>query len=272
MGHTRVMYNRDLLMCRPTYFRIAYQINPYMDPSQQPDPRALKDEYKFIVSARVAASRTVRFLDADPDQPDMTYTANQALIRSKKAVLGNLPPERADEVGFLQPWLEAHGYEVIRCPYRFSGQGDCLPTGTGAVIKGREWRSDPRSDDFIREALGYEIIPIHTISDAWYDNDLVFGIIKPGLIAVAWDVLDEDSIRTLRARDDLEFIDVSLAEAKNFVCNLVSDGETVVMPEGGPELAAELEDRGLTVVQTPIDQLKLGGGAVRCTTLALDAR
>jgi N-dimethylarginine dimethylaminohydrolase len=171
----------------------------------------------------------------------------------------------------LRPWLEAHGFKVYECPYRFSGQGDCLPTGTGAVIKGRQWRSDPRSDDFIRETLGYEIIPVHTISDEWYDNDLVFGIIRPGLVAVAWDALDEVSQATLRARDDLEFIDVALGEAKNFVCNLVSDGETVVMPEGGPLLAAELQRRGLSVVEKSIDQLKLGGGAIRCTTLALDA-
>ena len=266
------MYNHDLLMCRPSYFRIAYQINPYMDPSVQPDPWALKDEYKTIVAAHIAAGRTVRFLDPHPDQPDMTYTANQALIRGKKAVLGNLPPERAGEIPHLRTWLQAAGYEVIDCPYRFSGQGDCLPTGTGAVIKGREWRSDPQGDDFIREALGYEIIPIRTISDAWYDNDLVFGIIRPGLVAVAWDALDEASIRTLRSRTDLEYIDVSLDEARNFACNLVSDGTTVVMPEGGPRLAAELRLRGLSVLEVPIDQLKLGGGAVRCTTLALDAR
>jgi N-dimethylarginine dimethylaminohydrolase len=265
------MYNRTLLMCRPNFFRIAYQINPYMDVSLQPDPRQLAAEYKQIVAAHIEAGRTVRFMDPDPDQPDMTYTANQALIRGKKAVLGNLPPERAGETKFLRSWLEAAGYEVLDCPYRFSGQGDALPTGTGAVLKGREWRSDPRSDDFIREALGYEIIPIHTISDAWYDDDLVFGVIKPGLIAVAWDALDEPSQRLLRARTDLEYIDVSLAEAKNFVCNLVSDGRTVIMPEGGPQLTAELENRGFTVVARPIDQLKLGGGAIRCTTLALDA-
>jgi N-dimethylarginine dimethylaminohydrolase len=265
------MYNRTLLMCRPNFFRIAYQINPYMDRSRQPDPRALKAEYKDILAAHIAAGRTVRFIDPDPDQPDMTYTANQALIRGKSAVLGNLPPERAGETALLRPWLEAHGFKVYECPYRFSGQGDCLPTGTGAVIKGRQWRSDPRSDDFIRETLGYEIIPVHTISDEWYDNDLVFGIIRPGLVAACWDALDEVSQATLRARDDLEFIDVALGEAKNFVCNLVSDGETVVMPEGGPLLAAELQRRGLSVVEKSIDQLKLGGGAIRCTTLALDA-
>ncbi len=265
------MYNRDLLMCRPDYFRIAYQINPYMDPSIQPDPELLNAEYNNIVAAHLAAGRRIRFLEPDPDQPDMTYTANQALIRGKKAVLGNLPPQRAGEIAFQRPWLEAAGFEVIDCPFRFSGQGDAIPTGTGAILKGRQWRSDPRSDDFIHDALGYEIIPIHTISDAWYDDDLVVSAIKPGLIAVAWAALDEPSQQLLRARTDLEYIDVTLAEAKNFACDLVSDGTTVIMPEGSPLLAAELERRGLTVITQPISQLKLGGGGIRCTTLALDA-
>lgn len=258
-------------MCRPRYFRIAYQINPYMNTAAQPDPRELKTQYADIVAAHINAGRTVRFLDPSPEQPDMTYTANQALVRGKKVVLGNLPPERAGEIELLRGWLTTAGYEVIECPYRFSGQGDCMPTGTGAVLKGREWRSDPRSDDFVHDALGYEIIPVQTISDAWFDNDLVFGVIKPGLVAVAWAALDEPSQIRLRARDDLEFIDVSLTEAENFACNFVSDGETIVMPEGGPTLARELRNRGFQVVERSIDQLKLGGGGIGCISLALDA-
>ncbi len=54
-------------------------------------------------------------------------------------------------------------------------------------------------------------------------------------------------------------------------CNLVSDGTTVIMPTGSPKLAADLEKAGLDVVQKSIEQLWTGGGAVRCTSLALDA-
>jgi N-dimethylarginine dimethylaminohydrolase len=265
------MYNRELLMCRPDFFRIAYQINPYMNPAVQPDPEVLKAEYDAIVAAHEGAGRKVHFVEPDPAQPDMTYTANVALIRGRTAVLGNLPPERAGEIAHTERWLTAAGYDVIACPYRFSGQGDAVPTGTGAVLKGRDWRSDPRSDDFIADALGYDVIPIRTISDAWYDDDLVFGVIAPGLIAVCWDALDSASQARLRARTDLEFIDVSLAEAQDFVCNLVSDGHTVVMSAGHGGLRRELVKRGFTVVTRATSQLKLGGGGIRCTALALDA-
>ena len=265
------LYNRNLLMCRPDFFRIAYQINPYMDTSAQPDEAALSSEYAAIVAAHEAAGRTLRFIDPDPAWPDMVYTANVALVRGKKAVMAHLPAERAGEVDLAAAWLKVNGYEVTACPYLFSGQGDALSTGTGAVIKGRGWRSDPRSDDFVADALGYEVIPVQSVSPEWYDIDLSMGIIRPGLIAVCLETLDEASQQRLASRDDLRLIPVPLAEAKRAALNLVSDGTTVIMPTGAPELAANLKAEGLAVVELSIEQLWKGGGGIRCTTLALDA-
>lgn len=258
-------------MCRPDFFRIEYQINPYMDLSKQPDHKKLVAEYEAIVKAHTDAGRTVRFVDAVEGQPDMTYTANQALIRGKKAVLANLPKERAGELLYTKSWLEQNGYEVIDCPYLFSGQGDALPTGTGAVIKGRGWRSDPKSDDFVAEALGYRVIPIQTIGPQWYDNDLTIGILKPGMLAVCLDALDKPSQDRLLSESELQIIPVSLAEAEKAACNLVSDGTTIIMPAGSPELGSKLEKAGFTVIAKSIEQLWTGGGAIRCTSLALDA-
>jgi N-dimethylarginine dimethylaminohydrolase len=252
------MYNRNLLMCRPDFFKIAYQLNPYMDVSKQPDHELLMKEYEAIVAAHVAAGRRVEFVDPVDGLPDMTYTANQALIRGKKAVLANLPAERAGELAYTKTWLQDNGYEVFDCPYLLSGQGDSLPTGTGAVIKGRGWRSDPKSDDFVREKLRY-------------DNDLVFGILKPGLIAVCFEALDAPSQELIRSRTDFETIEVNIDEARLGACNLVSDGNTITMMDKAPQLAANLRQLGFEVVELPITQLWLGGGGIRCTTLALDA-
>lgn len=266
------MYNHELLMCRPDHFRIAYAINPYMHPDgPQPKSNLVHAEYDAFVAAHRAAGRTLHFIEPDPAFPDMTFTANHAVIRGKRAVLANLPPERAGEVAHSRRWLEAHGYEVVECPYLFSGQGDALPTGTGAVIKGRGWRSDPRTDALVADALGYEVIPVRTVGPEWYDVDLTIGVLRPGLIAACLDALDADSQATLRY-SGLDIIPVSLHEAKHFALNLVSDGLTVTLPERAPQLEAELTRRGLTVVPLKNTQLWLAGGGVRCTTLALDAK
>ncbi|MEO7617986.1 MAG: amidinotransferase, partial [Candidatus Saccharibacteria bacterium] len=75
----------------------------------------------------------------------------------------------------------------------------------------------------------------------------------------------------IRSREDLKTIEVELEEAEKGACNLVSDGKTVTMMDGAPKLAANLRELGFTVVELPITQLWLGGGGIRCTTLALDA-
>jgi N-dimethylarginine dimethylaminohydrolase len=266
------MYNRELLMCLPTYFKIAYAINPWMDPSHQPDQPLLEAEYAALIASHELAGRTVHFINPEPGWPDMTFTANQALVRGKRALLGNLPPQRAGETPHTRHWLEAHGYEVVDCSYLFSGQGDAVPTGTGAVLKGRGWRSDPRSDAVVREVLGYDIIPIKTVSAEWYDCDMVFGIIAPGVVAVCLEALEPDSQKLLHSRDDLELIPVSLAEARAFALNLVSDGTTVTLADGATTLKATLIERGLTVMSRSVSQLMLSGGGIRCTTLALDAK
>jgi len=257
-------------MCRPDYFRIAYQINPYMHTSSQPEAEKLAPEYAAIVAAHEAAGRKLHFIEPDPAWPDMVYTANTALIRGKKAVLANLPKERAGEVKLAGEWLRAHGFETFACPVMFSGQGDALPTGTGAVIKGRGWRSHPDSDNFVAKTLGYEVIPVRSVSAQWYDIDLSIGVVKPGVIAVCLDTLDDESQLLLASRSDLRIIPVSLEEAQKAALNLVSDGTTVTITTGVPNLAAALRAEGLTVIERSIEQLWKGGGGLRCTTLALD--
>lgn len=264
------MYNQELLMCRPDYFRIAYQINPYMHFSSQPDPDALAPEYAAIVASHEALGRKLHFIEPDPAWPDMVFTANVALVRGKKAVLANLPKERAGEVELAAVWLRAHGFETFACPVLFSGQGDALPTGTGAVIKGRGWRSHPDSDKFVADTLGYEIIPVRSVSAQWYDIDLSIGIIKPGVIAVCLETLDDESQELLASRSDLRIIPVSLEEAQNAALNLVSDGSTVIIKTGVPDMAEALRAEGMTVIERSIHELWKGGGGIRCTTLALD--
>ena len=264
------MYNQELLMCRPDFFRIAYQINPYMDICSQPDPAILVPEFAAIVAAHEALGRKLHFIEPDDAWPDMVFTANVALIRGKKAVMANLPKERGGEVELAAVWLRAHGFETIACPVLFSGQGDALPTGTGAVIKGRGWRSHPDSDKLVADTLGYEIIPVQSVSAQWYDIDLSIGIIKPGVIAVCLETLDAVSQERLISRSDLRIIPVSLKDAQNAALNLVSDGVTVIIKTGVPDMAASLRAEGMIVVERSIQELWKGGGGIRCTTLALD--
>lgn len=261
--------NKHLLVSDANNFKIAYEINPYMHQSDQPDLQKVVQQHQAILQAHRDAGRTLEYLPSAPECPDMVYTANSSLTRGNKVVLSKFPPERQPETPHYRKWFNDHGWEVIEPPYLFSGQGDALPLGN-RVLMGAGWRTDPRMHTFIAEQLGYEVISVQTLSDRWYDLDLAVSILREDLIAFCPEAFDEQSIQKLKAIPGVNYIIVSLDEAQKFGCNLVSDGTTVVMGNDAPELAAAIEAHGLKTIRCATDQLAKGGGAIRCTSLALD--
>ncbi len=261
--------NRHLLVSDADNFSVEFEINPYMHKVDQPDWGEAVREHEAIVSAHVGAGRTVEYIPTVSGCPDMVYTANAALIRGGRAILSRLPAEREPETPHYRRWLTEHGYQIVDAPYRFSGQGDSLAFGS-RLFAGSGWRTDPAMHRVIAETLGYEIVPVRTISDRWYDIDLAIAVITPETIAWCPEAFDAASGRAIRELAGIELIDVSIDEAEKFALNLVSDGTTVTMTTGAPRLRESLRNRGYQVIELRTEELKKGGGGVRCTALALD--
>ncbi|GAA1207885.1 dimethylarginine dimethylaminohydrolase family protein [Prauserella alba] len=261
--------NTHLMVSDAEHFRIDYEINPYMNTEDQPDTGAAVAEHDAIIEAHRKAGRTVERMPSAEDCPDMVFTANAALVRRGRAVLGRPPAARANETEHYRRWLERRGFEVIDAPYAFSGQGDALPCGD-ILLAGSGWRTDPRMHAFLGERLGYDVVPLRTVDRRWYDLDLAVAVIgNPHTIAWCPEALDRPSRERIR-KLGLELIEVSREEAEHFALNLISDGDTVTMTRSAPRFAATLRDRGLRVVELPTTELAKGGGGVRCTALTLE--
>ena len=260
--------NGRLLVSDAAHFRVDYEINPYMHTGVQPDPAAAVAEHRTIVAAHRAAGRHIEYVPSAAECPDMVFTANAAVVRGDRAVLGSPPPERKAELPYFQEWLLEHGYEIIEAPYSFSGQGDALACGN-LLLAGHGQRTDVRMHEVLAEELGYHVVPLRTVSSRWYDLDLAVAVIDAHTVAYCPQALDEPGGRLLRGLG-LDVIEVSIEEAASFGLNLISDGVTVTMAGKAPHLAGELRDRGLQVVELDITELAKGGGGVRCTALTLD--
>jgi N-dimethylarginine dimethylaminohydrolase len=261
--------NSELLVSDASHFRVDYEINPYMDTAVQPDAGAAIAEHRAIVAAHLAAGRRVEYLPSAPQCPDMVFTANAAVVRGGRAVLGCPPPQRKAEIPYFRQWLAGRGLEVIEAPYAFSGQGDALACGD-VLLTGYGQRTDERMLAVLARELDYEVVPLRTVSSRWYDLDLAVGVICPDMLAYCPQALDALSLRTLRGLG-VELIEVPVQEAARFALNLVSDGSTVTMTRGAPRLAAALRERGLKVVGLGTSELAKGGGGIRCTALTLDS-
>lgn len=262
--------NSELVMCEPTYYRIDYEINPYMDVAVQPDPVTALHEHSAIAAAHEAAGRRVWAIPAAPECPDMVYTANMALVRGNRAVLGEPPPLRKAEIPYMRDWLTEHGINVLQAPFPFSGQGDALACGD-LLFLGYGQRTDRRMQQLLADYLDYEVVPLCTVNPLWYDLDLAMAVLNPSAVAYYPAALDARSRRGLRGLG-LELIEVCSDEANEFALNLISDGLTVTMTTGAPRLAADLRTLGLRVVELDTTQLRLGGGGIRCTALTLNGK
>lgn len=290
-----LLQNRHVLMSDTVYFNNEQHINPYYH-DESIDTDIASEEHDNIVQLLAGAGVSVTLVPSPAGSQDGVYTANWALVRDGVAILARLPDARKAEEDHAEEVLTKMNIDVRRVPdgLKFSGQGDALACGN-FLFCGKGYRSDEAAQKFAADTLGYERIQLQTVPEldsdgnpvinsasGWadsffYDIDLALAVIKPptetekGLIAYCPDAFTDESRQILEWFDEVDKIEVSLEEAEQaFACNLVSTGETVVMSENAPNLRAELESRGLTVVSPSITELVKGGGYIRCTSLCLD--
>jgi len=265
-------------------------INAFEDTSNQPNPEVAQAEHQAAATAFQEAGIVVEQIASPLDCQDGVFTANWGLTWGGKALLSKLPNLRQAEEPAAEVALQALGFETQRAGVLFSGQGDAMIIGSKRVLIGNGYRTDPAVANGIRDWLGLEVIVVRAkpkrrwfgmgpavrnkVTGLWdsyyYDLDMAVAVIRPDLLAVCFDALTSEGRRAIRGLRDVEIIPVSEREAKNgLACNLVSTGDTVVMSDEAPQLAAHLEGHHLRVVQLSNRELRKSGGGFRCMSLSL---
>lgn len=276
-----------MLVSGADYFADDFKINPYYG-DKKIDVERAKAEHATIVECFRQAGIDVVQVEPPVGCQDGVYTANWALVKDGKAVMSRLPAARKDEEPYAFDVLTKLNISAIMppSPYLYSGQGDSLVCGK-YLFGGSGYRSDRQAQEFAARELGLELVQLHTIPqlDAegreyvnpatnhadsfFYDLDLALAVIDEDCIAYCPEAFDAASQEKLAALP-IEKILVDFEEAvKGFACNMVSTGETAIMSAHAPKLQAELERRGLKTITPEIEELKKGGGYIRCISLAL---
>ena len=281
------MINSKILVSDANFFADDHKINPYYSDTTINHQQA-KLEHQALVKCFRQAGINVIQVPAPKNCQDGVYTANWALVKDSKAIMSRLPQARQAEEAYARQVLTEQGITTFSVPdnYLFSGQGDSLPCGK-YLFGGSGYRSDPIAQQFAATTLGLELIQLHTIPqlDAnqqpyinpatkhadsfFYDLDLALAVIDDHTIAYCPDAFDTESQHKL-TQLPLDKILVDYQEATTgFACNLVSTGKTVIMSAHAPKLRQALISRGLNVITPEINELKKGGGYIRCTSLTL---
>ncbi|MDA1001794.1 MAG: arginine deiminase-related protein [Chloroflexi bacterium] len=277
--------SRHVLMCEPTHYRIAYEINPWMRTLNAVDGARALEQWRSLYGALTGLGVQVELIDQHPEVPDMTFTANAGVaLGAQRGSEGShtasprfLPsnfryPERAAEEPYFIEWFRDRGYaiEEVHRPHYWEGEGDLLPAD-GRAFGGHFFRTEERSYDHLDELLGVTIERLELTDDRFYHLDTCFCPLGERR-ALYYPPAFAESSRALLERSFDDLIAVPEAEALRFACNaLVVDGGAVVMNTGCPETEAALAARELRAVSTPTDEFIKAGGSVKCLVLMLDA-
>lgn len=278
------------LMTPPDHFRIAYSINPKMNPANsfgQVNAKDAQQEFDALVACHSRLGHHVELVEPPPF-PDSIFTANYAVIIDGKVMLGSpRPAERRGEIPYARKMLEKLGYaEIEEAPYHFSGGGDALHIAPQLILTGQLWRTDPRMVPVLANYFDCQVAGFNTIAVSnrrrdeepnshFYDLDLAVAPLKfdesLAYCPEAFEPKERRRLEGLLASEGFRVYPVPLAEALKGCLNLISDGAAIMRPDvDSPALAAAIAAEGLTDNRLKVTELWKGGGAVRCTALNLN--
>jgi len=263
-----------ILMCPPTYFKVEYAINPWMQLGAEPVNRDMAqaqwDELKAAIETTGAMVHTIPAVDG---LPDMVFAANSAFAYGNQAVIAEFKHvERRPEADAYANWYQAQGYDVTRLPAGvvFEGQGDALMWG-GRVFSGYKARTDIASHNWLTAKSGLPVISMELIDPRFYHMDVCFAPLNNGDVLVYPKAFDSYGLQVLEANiPKAHWIEITDAEACAFACNAVPVHNTVItntMPDN--RLRDLLATKGQTLVEVDMSEFLKAGGSAKCLTIRL---
>jgi len=261
-------------MCRPDYYAVRYEINPWMNRQVQPSHEMAVSQWNALTDVlRNHLNASLEFLSPTPDHPDLVFTANAGYVSGKMYIPARFRfPERRGEEPVFRSWFEKMGYKIHDLPGEcfFEGFGDALPYG-GMIFAGYRFRSDIRSHQELGRRLGKQVISLELANRYFYHLDTCLCPLDGGDLVFypgAFDSYGLEAIQGAVPREKL--IPVSEDEAASFCCNAVAVENRIAMNDGAPELCSLLERRGYSIRTTNLSEFLKSGGSAKCLTLRLD--
>lgn len=264
--------SHHVLMCEPTHFRIAYEINPWMRRSNVVNGAEALAQWRGLRDALERLGVRIELVEQGADVPDMTFAANAGVAIGRRFIPANFRfPERQPEAARFIRWFENRGDEIVHIhePHYWEGEGDMLPCA-GRVFAGYRFRTEERALDHLDEILGAPTVRLELADARFYHLDTCFFPIAEGLAAYYPPAFSEEARATLREQF-ADLIELNEHDALRFACNAFLVDGTVVLNTECDTLVAALRARGYRCVETPTAEFIKAGGSVKCLILMLDA-
>ena len=263
---------KRFLMCAPQFFDVCYVINPWMEGNLGKVNKALARQQWQNLHDIVVKLASVSLIEPVEGLPDMVFTANAGLVHNNDVIVSSfLHAERQPEAKHFERFFSSHGYSVKHLSEGtiFEGAGDALFDTQGRLWVGSGIRSDAHALDEIMSLLDIKACGLELVDPHWYHLDTAFCPLPHGQAIAYAKAFSAKSVAALNEAFGANIIWVSEADAKNFACNAVAIGQTIIMHKASAELKAALTQRGFEVIETDVSEFLKAGGACKCLTLEI---
>lgn len=259
------------LMCRPDYFSIAYEINPWMSMNNPADTIMAVKQWETLHKTIRGLGARVSLVEPVEGLPDMVFTANAGIVYNDNVVLSRFKHrEREGEERYFEKWFSDKRYHCHKLPrgIYFEGEGDIV-FYKDIMLIGHGFRTDISSHSYIGEAVGKDYKSLKLVNPHYYHLDTCLLFIEEHDLIIYYpgafdfegiEIIEGLSSRTLRIYED---------DAGLFVCNSVSLGSTLILNKCTDRLAGKLNEFGLEIVSVDTSEFMKSGGSVRCMVLRL---
>ncbi|MBM4050197.1 MAG: amidinotransferase [Planctomycetes bacterium] len=260
-----------ILMCRPDFYGIEYEINVWMRRSRNADRAMAQRQWgELYATLTEKVGVEVKLMAPVKGLPDLVFTANAGLARGRRFILSNFRhPERQREARHFRAWFAEQGYEVAELPpdLFFEGAGDALFCGD-KLFAGYRFRSDIRSHTAIAEVLGCQVLSLELTDPRFYHLDTCFCPLADDEVLYYPPAFDEYGRQVIEANVPKRIVACE-ADALRFGCNAVVVGRTVVVNAGCAKLKADLRSAGYQVHDVELSEFMKAGGSAKCLTLMI---
>lgn len=260
-----------ILMCRPEFYGIEYEINPWMKIDHQVHHQQALHQWEQLYQTIINIGAEVELVEPVRGWPDMVFTANAGLVQKRNVILSRFKyPERQGELPFFETWFKQAGFTIKNHlgdheGLYFEGAGDALFAGK-TLFAGYGFRTDLsfyQQNDYFNMPLVF----CELTNPYFYHLDTCFCPINDQ--AAIWYPPAFTPASQALMQEQIELIAVNEEEAKRFACNAVVLEKHIVLPSECPEITAILTKRSMMVHDCDMREFLKAGGACKCLTLRL---
>ncbi|MBL7977478.1 MAG: amidinotransferase [Bacteroidetes Order II. Incertae sedis bacterium] len=269
-----------LLMVNPTFFDVAYVINPHMEGQiGNVNRKKALNEWQKIVDLYASLGLSMEILKGEQGLPDMVFCANQTLpfigTNGEKGVFCAQmhAPERKPEVAFFQAYFAEKGYKVKALPDAadsdFEGMGDALwHPGRRLLWGGYGFRTGLEVYEGLARALEVPVLALELRDPEFYHLDTCMCLLDDSSVLVYPGAFQPQGLALIHEVFS-NVIEAPEDEARRlFAVNaFCPDQRHVLIQNGCSETARRLQWAGFTVIPCETGEFIKAGGSVFCMKL-----